>query len=323
VLIISIIIYYGRLGDKLKVYDGLFNDKTFVLGAFVLGTLTIYVLLWAFRMFRNRFTPHAPRQIIEMADDARQQAGRLAVEMKSARGRITGKGFVKNGADDVLAKIIQRFNLADRERQALNEVKVYHRYAVSGLAECFLRAFKNLTDVTKRFYDDFLTGVKSMIGTAMVLIAALALKEIMAPGENSLYPSSEECKLLFAHIPIGLMPLALFVLTTVIGLVIGTSFGAFAMMFVFISVVKTTMDASGVPETIQQDVINATIGAVISAAVFINQSSKQADNVAVTSQLTGKSSEHVLTITSKSRWYCYLFTLACYLAVSIWLYFVI
>ncbi|MDM8540194.1 hypothetical protein QUF90_03830 [Desulfococcaceae bacterium HSG9] len=79
--------------------------------------------MWVFHIFKNRFTPRTPRQIIDLADDARQQAGRLTAEIKSSCDRITVKGFVKNGADDVLAKIIQRFNLADRKRQALNEVK--------------------------------------------------------------------------------------------------------------------------------------------------------------------------------------------------------
>ncbi len=100
------------------------RHPSFVIGAFVLGALAIYVMLWAFRMFQNRFTPRAPRQIIGMADDARQQADSLLTDMKSTQGCITGKGFVKSGVDDVLANVIQRFNLADHERQTFNEVKV-------------------------------------------------------------------------------------------------------------------------------------------------------------------------------------------------------
>jgi len=78
-------------------------------------------------------------------------------------------------------------------------------------------------------------------------------------------------------VPDEFLPLAFMFLATVIGLIIGTSWGVFAVMFPFVLVV-----AKG--GQLEPELLNMIFGAIISASVFINQSSKQADNVIVTSQ---------------------------------------
>ena len=162
------------------------------MGAFSIGSFVLLGLLVCLRISVTRFKPRQTSQIISQMENAKQTAGKLLAAWQSGSEHKTGLGFPEDEqtTEDFLSTLTaKRLNLSTDDREYLEKLKVYYKYDCSALAANCFRCFRNLADIAGDFYTAFITGAKKMTDPVLVLIAALALKDVMATKGKYLYPS--------------------------------------------------------------------------------------------------------------------------------------
>jgi len=297
--VFGIIIYCGLTtarGDNFTaLFLPLFGRKTFVLGAFSAGSFLLMLSLIGFRLVGSLFRPAEVKDLLNTAARLRKGIIGLSNKIASSGALNSSDGFI--GGQD-LPQLATRFTFTSLEKEGLESIAFYYRYPMGDIPTRCKEKLRRIADAVREFWEDFLKGMKGIAGTAAVLVAALAFKEVIASNGGYFYPSGETCKAIMGWLPLEFAPPLLLVLATLIGLVIGTAWGTFAVSFPFLLILK------GISQG-ETHLLNLSLAALISAAVFVNQSSEQADNVVITSQYTGVTPREVLRFSKRDRWICY------------------
>ena len=286
------------------IYAGvhpLFTEKTLVLGSFTLGTLltlVVYVTKYAMSpeidagLWRAVENIDESRRIVERAVKDAEGGRRVYV----AGGRVLSVSFLRS----VLSRLTTGTELED----TLSEAKYFHVTEpgpgpLARLRTSLTDASLNLFEGVSRFAEQFLSGMKEVFGAVLIFVFALGIKDLaIEMGLPSVAVGG----------PLWLMPALTLVVSASIGYFLGTAWGTFAICF--------TLLILPLEGTVPTSLLNLSIAALISSSVFVNQVSSVADNVILTSALSGLPIEEVAASVRKDAFMCFVISMAMYLLMG-------
>ncbi len=289
----------GILGAK-----PIFSDKTLIFGSFFIGTiLTFAIYIFSAALSTKMRTNLATA--LELAEKSRKIVESALNELENGlKEYIVEKRRMSAGT---LRRLVSRLYVDAYTKSYLESAEYFRSIEPSGRfvrsQTTFTQAMHNIFDMVSRFVNLFLTGMKNILGAVLIFVGALGIKDLI------LELGVEIPGISYMHSLQSILPVLAFLFAVLIGYLIGTAWGTFAICFTLF-IIPTKGLISPLTLTI-------TLSAIISASVFINQISSVADNVILTESLTGFNSQYITNAIKSDAWACFFISAVLYMIFGV------
>jgi hypothetical protein len=273
-------------------FTPLFDTGQLVFCAFFFGAILLFAIYTVSAAVSTKIDANL-NKAVELIEAGRKKIGSVLNELASGAKRFTvGKTGINPA---VLKRILSGSYIDAHARNYLNSAKYFHSIEPRGsfprLKTSCSFVSRNIFDGVSRFTDLFLSGMRNILGDVLIFIAVLGLEDLII---------GLGVEIRGLHFVLGIqpiLPLFIFLFAAFIGYPLGTAWGTFAICFALFIIPLNGLVS---PFTLE-----LCIAALISASVFVNQASNVAENVIITSSLTGFSPDYITDSIKMDVYWCF------------------